>query len=460
MRRIGRYQLSDVIASGGMGSVHLGRAEGARGFARIVAIKRLHPHLASAPESKEAFLDEARLSARVRHPNVVATLDVVADEIELLLVMDYVHGMSLVTLAKLAEANEAAIPIAVTAAIMVDLLAGLQAVHDATDERGAPLHMVHRDVSPQNVIVGADGSSRLLDFGIAKAAVRLQTTRDGSIKGKLRYMAPEQLLNREVGPTTDVFAAGITAWELLSGRPLFGGASEDEVIGRVLEGVILAPSLYRSDVPAEVDAVVVRALARDPSARFGTCREMAAALRSAIAPASADEVGLWVRNLAGDALREREKLVAAIESGVARGDRPAIDTQAVHTMTVASALPRSARRRGTFIAAGALSVFVVLGVAFAWTRLHAGANAVDVSSTPTDPDPSSSAVATSTAAATDAPPLDLDSPIATAQVSTPPSAVKIGHPATHGSARPRSGKCDPMFTIDADGIRRIKPGCL
>jgi eukaryotic-like serine/threonine-protein kinase len=191
-----RYVLHDEIASGGMGAVHLARLRGARGFARTVAIKRLHPHVARDPDVLAMFLDEAHLAARVRHPNVVATLDVVAQGDEVFLVMEYVEGESLSRLQKTPE-----IPLAIASAIVCDMLHGLHAAHEAVSERGEPLQIVHRDVSPQNILVGLDGATRVVDFGIAKAASRLQTTRDGVIKGKLRYMAPEQI-RRGIGFTT------------------------------------------------------------------------------------------------------------------------------------------------------------------------------------------------------------------------------------------------------------------
>src|SRR5581483_5010714 len=180
-----RYVLSAVIGRGGMARVHLGRLIGADGFSRVVAIKRLHPHLAEDKVFARAFIDEARLASRVRHPNVVQTLDVAREGDELLLVMEYVPGASLATLTRIAQERGEPIPPKIIAAILSGALIGLHAAHDAEDERGEPLHLVHRDVSPQNILVGADGITRVLDFGIAKAAGRLQTTMDGNIKGKI-----------------------------------------------------------------------------------------------------------------------------------------------------------------------------------------------------------------------------------------------------------------------------------
>jgi len=197
---IGRYALFHELAAGGMATVHVGRLLGAAGFSRVVAIKRLHRHFASDPEFVSMFVDEARLAARIRHPNVVPTLDVVRTEDELFLVMEYVSGEALSRL--LRATREKGVPVTPRIAVTIGagLLHGLHAAHTAKGERGEPLEIVHRDVSPQNVIVGTDGIARVLDFGVAKARVRLQTTREGQVKGKLAYMAPEQLTSRGVGP--------------------------------------------------------------------------------------------------------------------------------------------------------------------------------------------------------------------------------------------------------------------
>ncbi|WP_437538949.1 serine/threonine-protein kinase [Sorangium sp. So ce726] len=316
-RPIGRYLLYSPIASGGMASVHLGRLVGDAGFSRTVAIKRLHPALAEAPEIAESLRDEARIVARIQHPNVVAMVDLLLAEDEAFLVMEYVRGESLARLLRAARARGAPAPVPIVASIACGALHGLHAAHEARSESGDPLGIVHRDVSPENVLVGVDGTARLLDFGIAKARGRLSTTRGGQIKGKLAYMAPEQLLCADVTQRTDVFAAGAVLWEALAGRRLFDGGDEGALIRAVLEGPIVPPSALAAHVPSALDAIVLRALERNAEGRYPTARELAVAIEDAVPLASPRAVGEWVEELAGDALARRAARVAAIESASA-----------------------------------------------------------------------------------------------------------------------------------------------
>lgn len=311
-RSVGRYQVHEAFARGGMASVHLGRLQGDAGFARIVAVKQLHPSVAEDASLVSTLLDEARLAARVRHPSVVATLDVVVDGADLFLVLEYVHGESL---SRLARPPNPPPPLAIAAAVIASALHGLHAAHEARAEDGEPLGIVHRDVSPQNILVGIDGLGRVFDFGIAKARGRLQTTREGQVKGKLAYMAPEQIRLGAVTPRTDVFAAGIVLWETLTGERLFDGENEGHVMHQVLEHPIPAPSTRRADVTPALDAVVARALHRDPAQRFETAHAFALALEAAFVVAPPSTVGAWVRDAARDALATRAARIAAIENG-------------------------------------------------------------------------------------------------------------------------------------------------
>jgi serine/threonine-protein kinase len=311
--KLGRYSVFAELASGGMATVYLGRMGGAVGFGRTVAIKRLHPHLSRDPEFVSMFLDEARLAARVSHPNVVPTIDVVTEGNELFLVLEYVKGETLGGLLRAARHADVPVPVPVTLAIVIGLLNGLHAAHEAKDEQGAPLHIVHRDVSPQNVIVGADGVARVLDFGVAKAATRLQTTRDGQIKGKISYMAPEQI-GGQATRRSDIYSAGVVLWEALAMRRLFFGENDAQLLHSVIHPKIDPPSRLNASVPPELDRMTLRALATDPETRFATAREMAEALDACMRPASTNQVASWLESMAGASLRARSELVAEIES--------------------------------------------------------------------------------------------------------------------------------------------------
>ena len=308
-KKLGRYQLHREVARGGMATVYLGRQVAAVGFARTVAIKRLHPEYARDPQFVAMFLDEARLAARIQHPNVVSTLDVVATSGELFLVMEYVQGLSLAKLAR-----EGHPPPDVAVAIVSGMLHGLHAAHEATNERGEAMNIVHRDVSPHNVLVGKDGVARVIDFGIAKAETRLGSTATGEIKGKLAYMAPEQLHSEPVTRRTDVFAAGIVVWEVLMRRRLFLGANEGATVRNVIEGKVPPLVMEGRDVSL-LDAVVRKALASSPDDRYATAKEFAVALEKAERPALPSEVSDWLARTVGPSIERMAVEIAEVESG-------------------------------------------------------------------------------------------------------------------------------------------------
>jgi len=297
-----------------MATVHLGRLVGAAGFARTVAVKVLRPQYAEDHEFVSMFMDEARLAARIQHPNVVATLDVLSSGSELFLVMEYVPGETLSRLLRATTNAGGSVPAPIVVAILRDTLLGLHAAHEARDEQGHPLGVVHRDVSPQNIIVGIDGIGRVQDFGVAKASGRIQTTREGQLKGKLAYMAPEQF-HGNTTRATDIFAASVVLWEALVGDRLFGG-NEGEIVRKILSEPIPPPSSRRTELDAALDAVVLKGLARQPERRFSSAQEMAEALTLACPPADATTVGRWLRGVASETLATRESLVRDVESGV------------------------------------------------------------------------------------------------------------------------------------------------
>ncbi len=323
-RVIGRYTLCGDIAAGGMATVHYGRLLGPAGFSRTVAIKRLHAQFARDPEFVSMFMDEARVAARIRHPNVVQTLDVVALEGELFLVMDYVSGESLSRLLRASLLKGQRVPLEVVSAIACGVLHGLHAAHEATAETGEPLGIVHRDVSPQNVLVGADGVPRVLDFGVAKAAGRVATTREGQLKGKFAYMASEQVRSGEVDRRTDIYATGVVLWEMLTLQRLFVGDNDAQLLNNVLKGRVQPPSAVTSGLPKELDEITLTALSTDPAGRFPDARRMALAIEAVVPVASATRLAGWVDGLAGAVISERAKSVARIESNSSSGPHQAL----------------------------------------------------------------------------------------------------------------------------------------
>src|SRR4051812_30703875 len=254
---VGRYALYDKIAAGGMATVHFGRLLGPIGFSRTVAIKRMLPQYVSDLGFVSMFVDEARLASRIRHPNVVPTLDVVAQKNELFLVLEYVHGETLSQLIKSVNATHRRIPPSFAASIVCGLLHGLHAAHNVKNERGNPLGLVHRDVSPQNVLVGTDGVARLLDFGVAKAAGRMQVTNNGDVKGKLAYMAPEQVKGT-VTPQSDVYSAAAVLWEALTCERLSHNVTWTNSAQVILHREVEAPSVVVPNLPRELDPIVLR----------------------------------------------------------------------------------------------------------------------------------------------------------------------------------------------------------
>ena len=310
----GRYVLCGAIASGGMATVHLARQLGAAGFSRVVAVKHPHEAYSRHPGFVAMFLDEARLVARIRHPNVVQTLDVVTENGELYIVMEYVHGEALLALTKACTKNGVHVPVGVAAAIVSGALHGLHAAHEATSEAGDALGIVHRDVSPHNVMVGVDGVARVLDFGVAKASERMQETQDGKLKGKFSFMAPEQIRGERIDRRTDVYAAAVMLWETLTGSSLFRRVNEGATLQAVLADPVRPPSLFNRAVTPELDAVVLRGLSRDPAARFQSAHDMALELERVAPPSSATVVAAWVRETCHGPLSERARSIAAIEA--------------------------------------------------------------------------------------------------------------------------------------------------
>jgi serine/threonine-protein kinase len=299
-----------------MATVSLGKLVGPGGFSRTVAIKRPHAHLTGDSNLVKMFLDEARLAARIHHPNVVSTLDVVNGGGDLFLVMEYIEGLSVAALQTTLGKKGSVMPPAVALSIVQGTLLGLHAAHEARDEQDAFLNLIHRDVSPQNILVGVDGLTRVVDFGVAKADGRLQTTTDvAAQKGKLAYMAPERLAAHEVDRGDDLWSVAVVFWEMLTGRRLFDAPHTAMLVTQLLHDPIPVPS--ELGAPGEYDAFFRRALSRERSARFQDAPEMAAAIESVGGLAAPPQVVAdWLKDEASKQLAQRAQLVTEMDGAL------------------------------------------------------------------------------------------------------------------------------------------------
>jgi serine/threonine-protein kinase len=312
----GRYETLFLLASGGMASVHVGTVRGAFGFRQLVAIKKPHAHLLDDPDFRQMLLREARLASLIHHANVVDVRDVEATEKEVSLIMDYVEGASLGELLQVQAGGGTAVPPGVAVRIVLDACAGLHAAHEQTDERGRPLRLVHRDISPQNLLVGVDGLTRVADFGVAKFKRSSATsTIAGVLKGKLAYMAPEYVRGEGIDRRMDVFAMGVVLWEALTGKRLFRGEHGAATLERVLSHEVRSVATVVPELGTAFDAIVETALAKDPNQRFDNASAMAAALESSARVAGVlvghREVAELVKKAVGPKLEERKALIRA-----------------------------------------------------------------------------------------------------------------------------------------------------
>ncbi|MBW2456892.1 MAG: SUMF1/EgtB/PvdO family nonheme iron enzyme [Deltaproteobacteria bacterium] len=312
IRQVGRCEVFGEIGKGGMATVHLGRLVAVGGFEKIVAIKQMHKQYSADPQFVAMFLDEARLVARIKHPNVLPTLDLIEESGELFIVMDHVTGVTLRHLFWELDRRGDRMPVPVALRIMTGVLLGLHAAHEAKDSNGKALNLVHRDVSPENILVGVDGFARLLDFGMAKALGQFHMTQPGQVKGKLTCMSPEQVLGKAVSRQTDVFASGAVLWQCLTGRRLIEGEHIAEVANNVVHQEFIPPSNLAQS-PKKLDAIAMRALDRDLEKRWQNAEKMALALEAVGELASHREVGVWVKKTAWNRLDENTKMVATIE---------------------------------------------------------------------------------------------------------------------------------------------------
>jgi serine/threonine-protein kinase len=338
---LGRYEFLVPIAEGGMASVWAARLKGSRGFSKTVAVKTMLPSVSEDPQFEQMFLDEASIASRIRHPNVVEILDLGEEEEVLYLVMEWVDGEPLSNLRR-AAAKGGGIPRGIALRVVADACAGLHAAHELKDEAGELVGLVHRDVSPQNVLITFDGMVKIVDFGVAKAAGRSsgQTTA-GQVKGKPPYMSPEQALGEPVDRRTDVFALGIILYQLTTGKHPFRGESDLVTLQNIVsDKPIVLPRAHDKQFPRGLEAVVMKALDRNRDLRFQSCADFEAAIdqvfSTEVPRARMEDVGRFMRETLGERGEVRRK---ALLDSIRLADERAAGRASIAEVAVAARPP-------------------------------------------------------------------------------------------------------------------------
>jgi eukaryotic-like serine/threonine-protein kinase len=362
---LGDYEIRSRLRAGGMATLFLAQRHGAAGVSRPVVIKVIHPHLAENELMVQMFIDEARISSHIRHSNVVYVEEFGEHDGVYYMAMEYVDGCSLQQLLHACRAERRKLRAAVAVHIAIEVAAGLHAAHETLGSDGAPLGIVHRDVSPSNVLVTRDGRVKVIDFGIAKAHGRLSATRSGSgLKGKLRYMSPDQAWGRPIDRRADIYALGVCLWELLTSRALFRASNDLAVLELVRNPTVPPPSTLNPEVSPALDAIVLRAIARHPGHRHQTALELRRDLMAAVP----------------DAVATPPELLAELVEHICNADRASVDagqtmfdevTDAPSPMTGSTfvtppAIKPPARRR-RHLAFGGLIAAAAIAVAVFWT---------------------------------------------------------------------------------------------
>lgn len=327
-RAIGRYDVLAVLATGGMGEILLGRVSGPSGFRRAVVIKRMLRQYAKIPAFEKMFLDEARVIASIRHPNVIHVQELGHEDDELFMVMEYVPGESASGVQRRLVSRGEALAPALAAHIVAEAAAGLHAAHELVSDDGTPQNVVHRDVSPQNVVVTYDGHVKVLDFGVAQWGDRLAQTEAGHVKGKLDYMSPEQVRGEPLDRRSDVFALGIVLYELLTGRRLFKRNGHARTVSAICDEPVIPPSRVADGVPAAIETACLRALEKDPAKRPQTAADLRRALLEAIrdVAAPADELAEIMRRAFADRIAEKEEMLRRVTEGAELTHVPSDET--------------------------------------------------------------------------------------------------------------------------------------
>jgi serine/threonine-protein kinase len=502
---VGRhYVLHRKIGNGGMAMVHLGWLTAPADFARVVAIKSLLPQHALDEDFVDCLRDEARINACLSHPNIVQVFDVVGQGREMLIIMEYVDGVPLNGLVQDANEKGLHLPLDVVSGILAPALHALHVVHEATDEQGKPIGIVHRDFTPPNIMVTREGHSKLLDLGIAKSRIQEHVTSPGRFFGKLGYCSPEQIRTGQVDRRTDVFAAGVVLWEMLTGRHLFHHPeSAEQTMRAVLGEPIPPPSSVNPKVPKKLDEIVLRATQRAPERRFANARDLALALEKAVDPARPSSIAECLEMVSARRLSRNSRMLDRTRRCMARsrsGGEPVTDHDEESTVrhrmpsapkppTVPAAPSKPAWRwlpQVKNLALGALVLAFATGGSFGrwlFTPLHAASpppaaplpateprhfapEIVPLPSPPPEPEPSPEILPELVVA-----PPPAEDPnheeVVLLHIDRAPSPVSKPRKHRSAASRPRvvqqsSGQpdCNPPTYLGEDGIRLFKIECL
>jgi tRNA A-37 threonylcarbamoyl transferase component Bud32 len=491
---VGKYRIVLPLGQGGTADVYLAVADGPSGFTKLVVVKVLRKSLASDSDFRMMFVSEARLAARLQHPNIVQTNEVIEADGAPVLVMEYLDGQPLSQV--IVRGKQGAFTLAMQLRVLADALAGLHAAHELADFDGTPLGVVHRDVSPHNLFVTVEGQGKVLDFGIAKLERSMVETEVGTVKGKLRYMAPEQVAGDKLDRRADVYAAGVILWEALTGERMWKGASEGEIRARVLAGDLPMSETARPDVPPALARICRRALSRAPGDRHATAQQLADELEAAMSDlglmTSQREIGAMVARLFADVRAETKR---TIETKLGRASMttglPAVsDTGETRVLRSGAAGGDRRRKRLATIVGVSAGAAALIGVA-AW-RLAAERTTVESAApgvvaptvapapvaapngpltnlTATSPDATAKADEPTAAAAPAAKPARPTGatgraalkrpPPASASAEPAPSPASAALPAAGGSPAPAADCAHPFF-VDSNGIKRFRPECM
>ncbi len=305
--KIGRYTILCELGVGGMATVYLGRSRGLGDFERLFAIKMIHENLCESPEFVSLFLNEARIAARIHHPHVVPVYDIDIEDGRYYLSMDYVSGETLQLALQATWNNDVAFPLDVAAHVVACACEGIHAAHELEDADGDSLGVVHRDVTPQNIILGYDGIVRVMDFGIAKALDQVSLTQPGTLRGSVPYMAPEQVNHQPIDRRADVFALGVVLWEITVGKRLFAHHTAIGTIARIVGMEIPRPSTERAGYPDVLEQIVMKSLERDPERRYQTAEDMGEALRRFLVASGICTTSTTIRGFVEDRFGERQR---------------------------------------------------------------------------------------------------------------------------------------------------------